>query len=79
MTGHVRTGGIETDDRHRKRFLDLARKLTPRRSVRQRLRPSKLEQTDRRDNTGADADEQRQDMNVQNDVVRVHVLLSFDR
>ena len=57
---HVRAAGIETDDRYRERLLDPARKLTPRGSVRERLRPAELEQTNRLDHTGANADEQRQ-------------------
>ncbi len=51
---------LVTNDRYRERLLDPARKLTPRGSVRERLRPAELKQTNRLDHTGANADEQRQ-------------------
>src|SRR6185437_10309615 len=68
---HVRTGGEQPDDRDRECAADLARDSPPRDRIRERLRAAELEDTYEENRGRPDSDEEREQVQVQNHVVRV--------
>src|SRR5262249_16336072 len=67
---HVRTGREEAEDRNGECACDLARDHAPRDCLLERRRVAELERAEKEDRPGAEPEQHREEMDVENDVVR---------
>jgi len=70
---HVRAGTEEAEDRDREDTAGLAGDASPRHRLDELTRPTELEEADDEDGSRADADEEREQVDVQDVVIGVHV------